>query len=40
MLRRDVLRARVTSALVGTSVIWESEATHFVDDLAVELEPR
>jgi hypothetical protein len=25
---------------VGTSVIWEGDATHFVDDLSVELTPR
>ncbi len=25
---------------VGTSVIWEGDATHFVDDLSVELRPR
>ena len=25
---------------VGTSVIWEGDATHFVDDLTVELTPR
>jgi len=25
---------------VGTSVIWEGDATHYVDDLSVELRPR
>jgi len=25
---------------VGTSVIWEGDATHFVDDVSVELRPR
>jgi hypothetical protein len=25
---------------VGTSVIWEGDATHFVDDLSVDLTPR
>jgi hypothetical protein len=25
---------------VGTSVIWEGDATHFVDEIAVQLEPR
>jgi hypothetical protein len=25
---------------LGTSVIWEGDATHFVDEVAVELEPR
>jgi hypothetical protein len=25
---------------VGTAVIWEGDATHYVDDLAVEFEPR
>ncbi len=25
---------------VGTAVIWETDATHYVDEIAVELEPR
>lgn len=25
---------------VGTTVVWETGATHFVDDVAVELAPR
>jgi hypothetical protein len=25
---------------VGTSVIWEGDATHYVDDVSVELDPR
>jgi hypothetical protein len=28
------------SLAVGTSVIWKSDATHYVDEISVELEPR
>ena len=28
------------SLAVGTAVIWEGDATHYVDDIAVELTPR
>jgi hypothetical protein len=24
----------------GTSVIWEGDATHYIDDLSVDLTPR
>lgn len=27
-------------AAVGTTVVWEADATHYVDDVAVEFEPR
>jgi hypothetical protein len=35
-----VLSTDTLHVAVGTSVIWEGDATHFVDDLSVELLPR
>jgi hypothetical protein len=34
------LSTDVLYVAVGTAVIWEGDATHFVDDITVELEPR
>jgi hypothetical protein len=34
------LRTGTLHVAVGTSVVWEGDATHFVDDLTVELESR
>jgi len=42
MLRRAFLRAGAATGAVavGTSVIWEGDATHYVDEVSVEFEPR
>ena len=34
------LATRTVYVAVGTSVIWEGDATHFVDDVSVEIESR